>query len=98
MNSNESTNPLASEHVTDLVEAYLAGGLDPAERARFEAHVSLCVACARVVAEIEQADRALHEMFQPVQPGVGLEDRILAGFRGAEGVDPSAATVQPGLL
>src|SRR5690349_5871856 len=63
------------------VAAYLAGGLDAAERERFDAHVAGCPGCAAELAAARAADRAVDALFAPVRPGPALEDRLIRSLR-----------------
>src|SRR5215204_1476759 len=57
------------DHVIDAIEAYLAGGLSPAERARFEMHVAACATCAALLDEAARSDAAVRELFADQRPG-----------------------------
>jgi anti-sigma factor RsiW len=75
---------MASEqptHVVELIEAYLAGGLTPDERAAFDAHVQSCAACDGELAKARQADADLRQLFRAARPTSGFEDRIIQTFR-----------------
>src|SRR3954451_21092621 len=90
-------------HVTELIEAYLAGGLSPAERARVEGHVALCAACAAAVAAAERADAAVRELFADVRPPDDYEARVVDRLRAAaaataQAPPPAPARRRPGRL
>ena len=70
--------------MVDSIGAYLAGGLSPDERQRFEAAVaSLCAACAAAVAELERADAQMRDLFAGVHPAGRFEDEIVDALRDA---------------
>src|SRR4051812_20605253 len=83
MNTPTSMPAPEAAHVVDSIGAYLAGGLSPDERQRFEAHVSVCAACAAAVADLERADVRMRELFAGVQPVGVFEDEIIAALREA---------------
>jgi len=65
---------------SDRLEAYVEGGLPPAERAVLESHLG---ACARCQAEVEEW-RALFGLLASLPrlaPAPGFADRVLAGVR-----------------
>ncbi len=68
-----------SEHVwaQENIAAYVAGGLDPAEGERLEAHLGECTACERAVEEARSLDRRLAPLFASANPGPALEDRVI---------------------
>src|SRR5215472_8961946 len=72
-------------HVTDLIEAYLAGGLTPDERASFESHIESCGACAKVLAAARDTDAGLGNLFHDAKPDAGFKDRVIKQLRGAPG-------------
>jgi anti-sigma factor RsiW len=43
---------LACQEIVELVTAYVEGVLDPADKERFEAHISGCDACTEYVAQM----------------------------------------------
>src|SRR5205823_775088 len=57
------------------------GGLTPAEREAFEAHVTECAACAAALGEARAQDAALRELFGPARPQAGMEDRVIRRLR-----------------
>src|SRR5688572_2360411 len=91
MNDNARTNSASDEHVIDLIEAYLAGGLDPAERVRVELHVAACETCAHLLEEARRADATLRELFIAERPADDFEDRLVRVFREA----PQARSLVP---
>ena len=69
-----------SAHVAHLASAYLDGGLDAADTTMFEAHVSVCPECARVLRELREAIRALGD--RPPEPlERSTRERLIEAFR-----------------
>ena len=69
-----------SGHVAHLAGAYLDGGLDAADTTAFEAHVSVCPDCARVLRELREAIRTLGD--RPPEPlERSARDRLLEAYR-----------------
>jgi glycine cleavage system regulatory protein len=67
----------AKEHLP----AHLAGGLSAEERARLEAHLSGCAECIAEIDALRRFDRGMEELFGPVRPKPGLEERVIRGLR-----------------
>src|SRR5690349_24426975 len=89
-----TTNPSPETiHVIDSIGAYLAGGLSPEERRRFEAHVGVCAACAAAVAELERADERMRDLFAGVPPTGTFEDDLVAMLRDEPLPMPAATAV-----
>src|SRR5262245_42179252 len=74
-----------SEHVwaSENLAAYLAGGLEVAERERLEQHAAGCAECARALAEGQAFDRLMEMTFTKVRPTPELEDRMIRSLRSA---------------
>src|SRR4051812_16020195 len=68
-------------HVTHLIDAYLAGGLEEADRHAVDAHVAGCSACAEALEAARRSDRELAELFASSRPGDGFEDRLVTTLR-----------------
>lgn len=68
-------------HVTDQIEAYVAGGLTAAERGELEAHVASCAACAAALKEITDMDATMNQLFADARPAGGFEDRLIQRLR-----------------
>ena len=68
-----------SEHVRaqNDIAAYVAGGLEPAERELLEQHLADCPECTGSVAEARAVDAKLMPLFAAAHPGPALEDRLL---------------------
>src|SRR5438067_12611789 len=72
-----------SEHAwtEESLAAYVAGGLDAAERERLERHLVECFDCTSALEGARGADRRLLTLFRDVQPGPALEDRMIRSLR-----------------
>jgi hypothetical protein len=71
----------SENHVQPLLEAYVAGLLDDAERKAVEAHLSGCPACRDALAEARATDLELSRTLADAVPDDGLEDRLVANLR-----------------
>jgi hypothetical protein len=80
-----------SEHVWVLenLAAFVADGLDTAERDQLERHVADCPDCARALDAARAADRRLLAVFAEVRPGPALEDQLIRTLRQAVAPRPS---------
>src|SRR5579883_228790 len=72
-----------SDHawILENLAAYLAGGLEPAERERLELHTSECAPCAAALADARAMDAALSGLFVEARPSAALEDRVIQTLR-----------------
>ncbi len=72
-----------NEHfwVNANLAAYLAGGLEDEERARFESHVSACGKCLEELKDAQQTEEKLAKLFENDRPRPGLEDRVIRAIR-----------------
>jgi hypothetical protein len=72
-----------SDHawILENLAAYLAGGLEPAERERLEQHTADCVLCAAALSDARTMDTALSGLFIEVRPNATLEDRVIQKLR-----------------
>ena len=68
-----------------LVEPYLAGGLEPAERKAFDSHVSDCPGCATELADAQEFNAFMSDSLDPLRPPGDLEERLISALR-AEGM------------
>ena len=77
---------LACRELVELVTEYLDGALDPAARARVDAHLATCDGCTTYIDQVRGVMAATRRMPpQPVPPA--LMERLLAAFRaGRSGV------------
>ena len=67
-----------TEHVTDDLELYALGALQPAEADRVTAHLAGCDGCRADLAEISTVVNALPDMVALREPPPGLKERILS--------------------
>ncbi len=65
----------------EQLAAHLAGGLPAEERARLEAHVSACAECIAELDGLRRFERKMDELFVPVRPQPGLEERVIRAVR-----------------
>src|SRR5687767_7696192 len=79
-NKINDSNPHA--HFSEQVDAYLAGGLLPSERAWFEEHAAGCAPCNQLLADAAAADGALRDLFATARPAEGFEQRVVERVRG----------------
>jgi Domain of unknown function (DUF4349)/Putative zinc-finger len=69
------------ETIHENLDAYLAGGLTPAERKDIEAHIEICAECAQTVKESRQLEQTMNEVFAKDRPDAALEERAIAKLR-----------------
>lgn len=72
-----------NNHITDLMETFLAGGLSDEERTAFQAHLRDCAACAGAMRAAEELDGSINSLFSNARPDLGLEDRLVGAMRAA---------------
>jgi hypothetical protein len=85
------------EWAKEQIAAHLAGGLAADERARLEAHIGSCAEC---IAEIDAARRfemGMDELFAPVRPRPGLEERVIRSLRTAREARPRPFVARAGM-
>ncbi|HTU23427.1 MAG TPA: DUF4349 domain-containing protein [Gemmataceae bacterium] len=72
-----------SDHawILENLAAYLADGLEPAERDRLEQHTAECAACAAALNEARAMDATLTGLFVEARPSTALEDRVIQTLR-----------------
>src|SRR5438445_4898666 len=77
--------PTMSDHnwVLENLESYSAGGLDAQERERLESHLPECPSCSQALQDIRASDQQLENLFAPVRPKPGFEDRMISSLRTA---------------
>ncbi len=86
-------NELNLHPEAELIESYLEGTLDDAERVVFESHL---VGCSRCQAEVEEW-RGLFaslEALPPIEPSAGFADRVMAHVTVLPSPARAAATVR----
>ena len=71
---------LECREFVELVTEYLEGTLPPPERARFEAHITLCPGCATYLEQMRQTVRATGTLTEDAIPEPALQD-LLGAFR-----------------
>jgi glycine cleavage system regulatory protein len=71
------------------LDAYLAGGLEPAERERLQNIAAGDESVGAALGEARAADRLLADLFSDARPRPGLEDRIVDALRTAPGESPA---------
>src|SRR5258706_2284708 len=79
-NMSEASTFGHGEFIEHIV-AYLSGGLEGAERSKFEDHRDACATCAAELQRAQDADAMLAGMFADAQPQGGFEDRIVRELR-----------------
>jgi hypothetical protein len=70
-----------TEHVTDELEAYALGAMDPASANRVAAHLAVCAACRSDAASLAEIVDALPDTVAIRDPRPGLRERLLAEAR-----------------
>jgi anti-sigma factor RsiW len=83
-----------TEHVTDDLELYALGALQPAEADRATAHLAACAACRAELAEISTVVNALPDMVALREPPPGLKERILSAAAADPVAGPTRATIR----
>lgn len=68
------------QELVELVTGYLEDALPPAERARFEKHLSACRSCRNYLEQIRETTRALGGLTEETIPAPA-RDGLLAAFR-----------------
>jgi hypothetical protein len=69
------------EWAKEQIAAHLAGGLPADERARLEAHASSCAECIAELDAARRFDRQMDDLFAPIRPKAGLEERVIRTLR-----------------
>src|SRR5688572_25288908 len=69
------------DEIESLTDVYLAGGLEPDERAAVEDHAGTCAACGRVLRDAGAFHGWVKGLSAPGAPPPDLEDRIIANLR-----------------
>ncbi len=63
------------------LDAFIAGGLTPEERAAMNAHSEECGACATTLSQAIQSDEAIRKLFQTVTPSAHFEENLIMNLR-----------------
>jgi len=79
---------LTCKEIVELVTRYDDGGLDDADRARFEEHLATCGACVTYYDQMRQTVRAVCALDHdaPLDPIIELS--LLSAFRARVGEEP----------
>ena len=72
---------LSCRELVELVTDYLEGGLAPADRARFDAHIGACDACTMYLDQMRATIAALGHL-PPESLSPEAERELLEAFRG----------------
>jgi anti-sigma factor RsiW len=72
---------LTCMELVELVTAYLDGTLPPADRGRFEEHLTVCEGCTVYLDQIRQTIRLVGSLSEDTIPAGG-RDALLTAFRG----------------
>ena len=74
-----------SEHAwfQENLSAYSADGLSVDERERFDRHRVACSACAQLLADARAFDESMDNLFAPIRPAPGFDNRVIANLRAA---------------
>ena len=78
--------------IEDLLEPYLADGLEATERQAVERHAHDCTECSAALADAQEFSNFLRDALEPMRPPADLETRIIRGLR-AEGVEPKQVSI-----
>jgi hypothetical protein len=71
------------EWAKEQIAAHLAGGLPAEDRARLEAHTATCAECIAEIDASRRFDRQMDDLFAPIRPKAGLEERVIRSLRHA---------------
>jgi hypothetical protein len=72
-----------SDHawVQDNLDAYVAGGLPAQDLGRVAQHVADCADCKQALAQAQQLETTMAELFADARPDAKLEERMIRGLR-----------------
>jgi len=76
-----TSQELTCKDVVELVTGYLDGSMEPADRERFEEHLSVCDGCTNYLHQMRETIR-LTGMLTEEQVSEEQRDALLATFRG----------------
>jgi uncharacterized protein DUF4349/putative zinc finger protein len=65
----------------EVLPAHVAGGLSAEERTRLEEHVASCAECIAELDALRRFETSMEQMFAPMRPQPGLEERVIRGLR-----------------
>jgi anti-sigma factor RsiW len=80
MNAQGPIAPMACRELVELVTDYLEGRLPPADRERFDAHISGCDACTAYLEQMRQTLIALGHIPEE-SISVEVREELLVAFR-----------------
>ena len=83
-----------TDHVSDDLELYALGALQPAEADRVTAHLAACAACSAELAEISTVVNALPDMVALREPPTELRGRILSAAAADATAGPARAAIR----
>ena len=69
------------QDIDNLMEAYLVGGLESAERQSMENHMSTCASCTNLVSAAREFSSFMTGSVQDLRPPRDLEDRVILNLR-----------------
>lgn len=78
------TKAMMCRELVEVITDYLEGALPPADRARFESHLSACDGCSRYVEQFRLTIEGTGRLRADDLPE-DLTDQLLATFRGWRG-------------
>jgi hypothetical protein len=73
--------PLTHAAFREQIAAFLTGGLDAEEQARFDAHAAACETCAAELKSAQQAEDRMTALFTSALPSMGFEDGLIQRLR-----------------
>lgn len=88
--SRKAADALACQELVEIITDYLEGALSPADRERFEAHISGCGGCTAYLEQMRQTIAVVGRLRQEDIPGPAFEPLLLA-FRTWKGLAPGAS-------
>ncbi|MGA2501744.1 MAG: zf-HC2 domain-containing protein, partial [Tepidisphaeraceae bacterium] len=74
---------ISHQQIQQLLPLVPSGMLTDVERQQVDQHMAVCEACRATLEQLVQADREMAELFAPVNPPLGFEERVLANWRPA---------------
>lgn len=75
-----TTNELTCQELVEIVTDYLENSMSPAERARFEEHLSMCSGCRAYLAQMRRTLTLLGTLPEETIPQQARDD-LLRAFR-----------------